>query len=41
MKKSVYKDIVVKPDPKDAVWKELKAELKLRDGVTVIPLAKL
>ncbi len=41
LKKSVFKEVVVKPDSKDMIWKELKTEMKLRDGLTVIPLAKL
>ena len=41
VKKSIFKEVVVKPDPKDAVWKQIKSELKLRDGVTIVPLAKL
>jgi hypothetical protein len=41
LKKKVFKGVVTKPAPKDFIWNQLKNELKLKDGVTVVPLAKL
>ncbi len=41
LKKKVFKGVVTKPAPKDVIWNQLKSELRLKDGVTVVPLAKL
>ena len=41
LKKKVFKGVLTKPGPKDFIWNQLKSELKLKDGVTVVPLAKL
>lgn len=45
LKKKLFKPHIVIEDPKitqkDQIWAGLKQELGLRDGVTVVPLAKL
>ena len=42
IKKKVFRDtIVAKEEQGDKVWGKLKEELMLRDGVTLVPLARL
>ena len=42
LKKKLFKNhIVVEKKDKDPIWAGLKEELRLRDGLTVVPLAKL
>ena len=41
--KKMFKNhiVVEKKGDKDLIWAGLKEELRLRDGITVVPLAKL
>ena len=45
LKKKLFKHHIVVEDPKatnnDPIWSGLKQELHLRDGITVVPLARL
>jgi hypothetical protein len=45
LKKKLFKHHTVVEDPKvtknDPIWSGLKQELRLRDGITVVPLARL
>ena len=42
LKKKLFKQVVVKGGEKaDQIWEGIRKELKIRDGVRVIPLAKL
>lgn len=41
IKKKLFKGVVTKPAPKDFIWNQLKSEIKLKEGITVVPLAKL
>ena len=45
LNKKLFKQHIVVEDPKatknDPIWSGLKKELRLRDGITVVPLARL
>lgn len=45
LNKKLFKHHIVVEDPKvakdDPIWSGLKKELRLRDGITVVPLARL